>query len=66
MSETTTDEDRSADLPVADRVLTKYIRALCEDPAMESAAIRMEAALLTGKPITEQSLRQALFGEPAE
>ncbi len=56
-------EQDENNLPVADRVLLKFVDALALEESLRDVSARLKAVLISDKPITELALRQALFNE---
>ena len=50
--------------PVSERLFTAFVRKLTELEGMAEVAQRLGVVLSNGEPISEQTVRSALFDEP--
>ena len=57
------DAEHEPEQSVANRVLSTFIAAVGEDPALSDVAIRLKPVLLDGDTVNEAALRRAIFGD---
>lgn len=56
-------EAGQAETSVVKRVMTSFVEAVADEPALKEVAMRLRKSVVEGGNLSETSLRQAMFGD---